>query len=205
MIDRWILQVQQIECVVVEHVAFDGVAFGCVDPEAHHADAIRAVPADAVAHHGVRGSSADRYATAEEAVRDLGRRHFRIVHHEVAGDHRFDLRCEQFRLLGVRRQSEPVVSEHRVDHVDPARRIGSVVADRVVLGHGVAHDDIAGLALPYVDPRVGMATHVDVLDQPAPRRERVHAVQPVVVSRHPTHPVALERVAGTAVGRLRIV
>ena len=72
-----------------------------------------------------------------------------------------------------------VVPPRRVGDDEVPAGVGARVAEPVVLGDHVGDERVARVALPDVDPRVGAAGRVDVIELTLRRVERIDAVVPV--------------------------
>ena len=91
-------------------------------------------------------TAADQDAAAEVAVLDLRGVRIAVVDHAIAGDDGVALRGKALGVLRVRRNTQAVVREQRVDDEHPARSVGALVANRVALGRDTLQHGVARLA-----------------------------------------------------------
>ena len=196
---------EQVVRAAIDHVVFDGVAFGqpevLVD-EHSEGDAGKAVVGDQVAGDQVVVASGDHDSAAEAdvPVGALARCVLvAVVVDVVADDHDVALGRQFLAVEGVGHHADPVAGPLGVLDDEVAAGVGARIPEGVVLGYHVADHGVARVALADVEGGVGVAAAVAVLDEAVGGVEGVDAVEAVVVGGHVRGPVAVNDDVGAVV------
>src|SRR5262249_34118044 len=86
--------------------------------------------------------------------------------HDVAGDDRRTLRRQLLAVEAVGYDADAVARPRGIDEEEITRRVRARVADLVVLRDDVSDHRVTGVALPDVEPRIGTARRVRVIELP---------------------------------------
>ena len=104
------------------------------------------------------------YAVSNSAVGECAAFRLWCRVHEVAGEHAVALGRELLAVEGVGHDARAVESPRRVDDEQVAARVGTRVAELVVLRDRVGDHGVARVALADVEARVGAAGRVVVVE-----------------------------------------